>query len=275
MPKLTEHQGTKFVKGLLVGDPGSGKTGGLESLVQAGYKLRIWDFDNLLTPLIKFIKKNCPERIDQVRYQSFTDKLIGKDIPAMMQGKNLYIPSPVNGIPVAYPNALKQLNHWRDGTEDLGIPATWGQDTFVIVDTLTTAAKAAYRYCDAMNMTAADKRNIFFGAQQLVMNMLNLLASDSFNTNVFVLAHLDYEMHNDILKGFPRSIGTALKTEIAAGFNCVLLMETQGTGQHIKRIIRTNSTGIVDLKNPAPFSVPDTLPIETGLATFVKGVLSD
>lgn len=275
MGKLTEHQGTKYVKGLLLGNPGTGKTGGLTSLVRAGYKLRIWDFDNLLVPLIKYVQKDCPDKIDNVRYQAFTDKLKGPDQVATMQGKNLYIPSPVDGIPQAYPKALRQLNKWVDGTEDLGIPAQWGADTFVIIDTLTTMARAAYRYCDAINPMAADKRNIFFGAQQLVMNMLNLLASDSFNTNVLVLAHLDYDTENDLTKGFPKSIGSAIKGEIAAGFNCVLLFEAQGSGPNMKRIIRTNSTGIVDLKNPVSFKIPDTLPIETGLADFVKGVLTN
>lgn len=275
MGKLTDHQGTKYMKGLIVGDPGTGKTGGLTSLVAAGYKLRIWDFDNLLTPLIKFIQRTCPDKIDNVRYQAFTDKLKGNANPVQMQGKNIYIPSPVDGIPKAYPAALSQFNHWKDKDEDLGIPAQWGADTFVIVDTLTTAARAAYRYVDAMNPTAADKRNIFFGAQQLVMNMLNLLASDSFNTNVLVLAHLDYETQNDITKGFPKSIGGALKTEIASGFNCVFKFESFGQGAGVKRIIRTNPDGIVELKNPVSFAVPDTLPIETGLATLVKAVLTN
>ena len=273
MPKLTEHQGTKFVKGLLLGNPGTGKTGGLTSLVKAGYKLRIWDYDNLLVPLIKYVQKECPERIDQIRYTALTDKLKGSTNPAMMNGKNLVISSPVDGQPKAYSNGLKMLDHWKDGDEDLGKPSEWGADTFVIIDTLTTMAKAAYRYCDALNPGAQDKRAIFYGAQQLIINALNQLAGDSFNTNVLVLAHLDYDTDEStgLTKGFPRSVGSAIKGEIAAGFNCVLLMESQGN----KKILRTNSTGIVDLKNPVSFKLPDVLPIEDGLATFVKAVLSN
>lgn len=273
MPKISEHQGTKYVKGLLLGNPGTGKTGGLTSLVRAGYKLRIWDFDNLLVPLIKFVQRDCNDRLDNIRYQPFTDKLKGSATPAQMNGKNLVISSPVDGMPKAYVKALQQLEHWKDGDEDLGRPDSWGPDTFVIIDTLTTMAKAAYRYCDALNPGAQDKRAIFYGAQQLIINALNQLAGDSFNTNVLVLAHLDYDYDEStgLTKGFPRSVGSAIKGEIAAGFNCVLLMETQGN----KKILRTNSTGIVDLKNPVSFKVPDVMPIDNGLAEFTKAVLTN
>ena len=46
MPNLSKHQSSEFTKLLLMGDSKSGKTGALASLVLAGYKLRILDFDN-------------------------------------------------------------------------------------------------------------------------------------------------------------------------------------------------------------------------------------
>lgn len=278
MPLLSENPGTKRVKGLVLGNPGAGKTGALASLVKAGYKLRIYDFDNLMGSLISYVRKDCPEKLSDgsVMVQTFTDKLKGSETPAMMQGKNLYVPQPIDGIPKAYPNALKQFNHWKNESEDLGIPSTWGDNHVVVVDSLTTASRAAYRYCDFMNPGAGDKRAIFYGAQQLIINLLTLLASESFDTNVLVIAHVDYEKDQfEMLRGFPKSIGSAIRTDIAALFNCVLLFENQGQGASAKKVMRTNSTGIIDLKNPVSFKLADSLPIETGLAEFFKAVLNN
>ena len=88
----------------------------------------------------------------------------------------------------------------------------------------------------------------------------------SFKTNVLVLAHIDYDKNQfDLTKGFPRSVGSALNTQIAPFFNCVLMAENQ-------KVIKTQSTGIVDLKNPVSFRVDKELPLESGLATFFAAV---
>lgn len=269
MPSLDNHVSTDIIKGLLIGDPGSGKTGSLTSLVKAGYKLRVYDFDNLLGSLVSFAKKECPDKLGNVSYQTFTDKLKGVDTPVIMIGGRMDVQSIADGVPKAYIDGLKQLNHWKVGDEDLGKPEEWGKDTVVVIDSLTSVAQAAFRYCKAMNPMAKEPQTHYFAAQQLVMNLLYLLGSEQFKTNVLVLAHISYELnHLNITKGFPRSIGSAINSQIAAVFNCVLMAETVGS----KRQIRTNSNGIVDLKNPVSHSLPDTLPLETGLADFFKAV---
>ena len=271
MPSLTSLKKATLVKCLYMGDPGAGKTGSLTSLVKAGYKLRIYDFDNLLGSLIQYVMKECPDKADNVVAQTFTDKMKGVDTPMMMTGAAMKVMPFTDGTPKAFSNALKQLTHWKTPEEDLGSPSTWGQDTIVVIDTLTTMSSAAFRYVQAMNPAAKEPQSYYFAAQQLLVNVLSLLASDSFGTNVLVLAHVDYtENHLNIQKGFPRSMGRALNSQIGAFFNCVLLAESTGS----RRQIRTNSNGIVDLKNPVAFKVPDTLPLESGLATFFEAILS-
>lgn len=274
MPDLGDHSSFEIVKGLYMGDPGAGKTGSLASLVKAGYKLRIYDFDNLLGSLAQYIRKDCPENMSNVKFQTFTDKFKASDMPVAMVGGNATVQGFTDGTPKAYVEGLKQLTRWRAGDEDLGEPAKWGADTVVVIDSLTSCAQAAYRYAQAMNPMAKEGRTHYFTAQQLVMNLLYLLASKDFATNVLVLAHIDYDKdHLGITKGFPRSIGSAINATISANFNCVLMCESQGSGTSVKRVIRTNSTGIVELKNPVSFKLPDSLPIETGLATFFKEVV--
>jgi hypothetical protein len=268
MPSLSSHPSLELIKGLYLGDSGAGKTGSLASLVKAGYKLRIFDFDNLLGTLVQYVNRTCPENIENISYQTFTDKMKGIDNPAMMQGKVLKVMPFVDGQPRAFPNALKQMNYWKTDDEDLGPPGKFGPDTIVVIDTLTTLASAAYRYCDAMNPLAGEPRTVYFAAQQMIVQVLALLASEQFATNVLVLAHIDYDKNQfDLTKGFPRSVGSALNTQIAPFFNAVLMAEG---GQWIK----TRSTGIVDLKNPVSFRVEEKLPLESGLATFFAAVLN-
>lgn len=273
MPGLSEHSSLDFVKALYLGDPGSGKTGSLDALVGAGYKLRIYDFDNLLGSLVQYVLKNHPDKIDNVSYQTFTDRMEGKDLPILMMGKNARVPPFTKGIPDAFVRALKQLTRWKTETEDFGDPGAWGKDTVLVIDSLTNLGQAALHYAMAMNPTAQDGRTYYGTAQALVLNVLQLLFSEQVATNVLVLAHIDYrENELEIIKGFPRTIGAALNSQVAIYFNCVLLAQKKGEGPNIKRTIKTNSTGIVDLKNPVSFKIADELPLETGLATFFDTV---
>lgn len=284
MPSLSQHEGLQLVKGLLLGDPGSGKTGSLTSLVKSGYKLLIYDFDNLLTSLIAFVRHDCPENIGNIEFQTFTDKLKGVDTPMTLIGASMKITPNNDGTPKAYINAMKQLTKWNDPDgKELGDPGKLGPEWIVVIDSLTSASNAAMRYVQAMNPAAKEPQAYYFAAQQLIMNLLQLLCSKDFNVNVLVLAHLAYTrrprakdaadnmtLHEqlELGKGFPRSVGSALNEIIAAHFNSCLLVENIGG----KRVIHTKSTSLVDLKNPVPFGGLDKLPIEDGLATFFTAV---
>jgi hypothetical protein len=273
MPSLAQHSSLEYVKALYLGDPGSGKTGSLDSLVGAGYQLRIYDYDNLLGSLTQYVLRNHPDLIDNVRFQTFTDQMEGKAMPVTMIGNSMRVAPFAKGVPTAFVKGLQQMTRWKTEEEDLGDPGSWGKDTVVVIDSLTNLAQAAYRYAMAMN-PAGKEGQVFYGiAQSLVLNTIQLLFSEQMATNVLVLAHIDYrENEFEIMKGFPRSIGQALNSQIAAYFNCVLLAQKTGQGQNIKRTIKTNSTGVVDLKNPVSFKVDDELPLESGLATFFKAV---
>lgn len=274
MPSLSSHVSLDIVKGLYLGAPGSGKTGSLDSLVAAGYKLYIYDFDNLLGSLVQYVRKNNPDRLGQIRYQTFTDKMKATSTPLIMDGKNMKVLPFSDGIPKAFVAGLRQLSNWKtDEDGDLGDPGKFGKDSIVVLDSLSTLSQAAFRYAQAMNPAAGDGRMYYFSAQQMVMNIIQLLFSDQFATNVLVLAHIDYRENDlEVVKGFPRTVGAALKDQINSYFNCVLMAEASGSGNNIRRVIRTNSTGVVDLKNPVSFKVADTLPLESGLATFFKAV---
>lgn len=268
MATLNNHTSAETTKLLLIGDSGSGKTGALASLVKAGYKLRILDFDNGLDILRVICKRECPEKLVNVEYRTLRDKIKSSDAGPILDGP-----------PKAFTNAVKMLDKWvyeENGVRiDLGVPATWGPDTILVIDSLTFMSDAAFQWATMMQAAAKnqDGRQIYFVAQQKIENVLNLLSAESFKTNVIITAHIRYSQQDDgTTKGFPNSVGSALGPTIPSYFNSMALVTKSGSGDSLKRVIKTVATSLLDLKNPAPFSMAKELPVETGLADFFKTV---
>jgi len=258
MPSLSQHQSASITKLLLMGDSGTAKTGSLVSLVKAGYKLRILDFDNGLDALVHQIRAQCPEKLDNVSFITLRDKLKSGPLGTI-----------VDGQPKALKTAMDLLDKWKLPDEDLGIPATWGEDTVVVIDSLTMMSECAFRWATALNPGAKDNRQIYGAAQSLVEGIIALLTAESFATNVIVIAHTKYlERPDGTTKGFPTAVGNALSPKIPAYFNSVA-WTTTGPGN--RRQIQTTSTALIDLKNPS-VSMPPTMDLNTGLATFFETV---
>lgn len=254
MPSLDKHQSAEFTKLLFTGDPGTGKTSALLSLVSAGYTLRVMDFDNGLDNLVQLIKAKAPDKLSSVGYMSFRDKYTAG--PAGLMYK---------GLPDAFANAMRALNKWEDGT----VPETWGKDYVLVVDSLTMMADAAYNHQDALNPGAKEKRQIFYAAQKAVETTIANLTSESFRCNVIVIAHVAFQTRPDgITRGFPASVGKALGPTIPGYFNSWLNAETSGMGKDTKYILKTMPTGMMDLKSPVAHKLPAQLDAVNGLAEF-------
>jgi hypothetical protein len=260
MPSLANHQSNSFTKLLLIGDPKSGKTGSLVSLVKAGYKLRILDMDNLLDVLKYIVQNECPEFLDNIEFRTLRDK---------------YKSSPdgpkIDGKPVAFIEALKMLDHWKytddeGGTVDLGKPAEWGPDCILVIDSLSRLCDAAYDFRHSMAMAGGkfDGRAVYGDAQDAIETTLANLTSKGFGTNLIVIAHLQYMEVDGVTKGYPQGVGQKLSPKIPQYFPSVVRYQNKGG----KRTIQTNSTPLIDLANPKPFAMQPEYPIETGLAEF-------
>jgi hypothetical protein len=249
---------------LVEGDPGSGKTGGLASLVKAKYKLRILDYDNGLESLKQFILRDCPELIGNVEYRTLRDKRkASPDGPI------------IDGQPKAFVDGIKMLDRWKykldNGEEvDFGVPANWGSDVILVIDSLTFFSDAAFNFREPLVPRSRDgkydQRAVYFDAQKAIEKVLGLIQSESFRTNVIVNTHIKYVDNEDgTRKGYPTAVGAALSPQIPAYFNSVALCRTKPGG---KRVIQTAATSLIDLKNPKPFAMLPEYPIETGLADF-------
>ncbi len=263
MPSLADHQSNEFTKLLLIGDAKSGKTGSLVSLVKAGYKLRILDFDNLLDVLKYMILNECPDKIANVEFVTLRDKR-----------KTTAVGSIIDGKPKAFIDGMRLLDYWKytddSGVEvDLGKPSEWGPDCILVIDSLSRLCDAAFDFREPLvpvgRSGERDMRAVYGDAQDAVEMLLATLTSKTFATNVIVIAHVLYqELPNGETKGFPQGVGQKLSPKIPQYFPSVVLF----TNKAGKRTIQTNSTPLIDLANPAPFKMEKSYPIETGLADF-------
>lgn len=258
MPSLANHQSNDYTKLLIIGDSGSGKTGSLASLACASYKLRILDLDNGLDILKAYVARDCPANLSNVEFRTLRDAR--KASPA----------GPIiDGQPKAFISAIKMLDRWKYDDTDLGVPAEWGPDCILVVDSLTMLSDSAFDWREPLTPRGKsgdyDKRATYFDAQKAIEDVLALLTSESFRTNVIVISHVKYmDLPDGGKKGFPTAVGSALSPTIPRYFNAVALCETTGG----KRKIKTVPTAMIDLKNPRPFAMAASYDVGTGLAEF-------
>lgn len=257
MGKLNEAASGTIVKMLLIGDSGAGKTGALASLVSAGYELRILDLDNKLqSGILPVVMRREKLDFSKVEFEALRDKT--KSTPTGII---------LDGPAKAFGQAASFVDKWSDGTK----PAEWGPSKILVIDSLTFLSDAAYNWAKMLNPGSKDPRQWYFSAQNAIEEFLAYITGDSFNTNVIVISHVSWVDRPDgTMKGFPASVGKALGPTIPSYFNTLALAESTGVGEKTKRVIRTVSNGLIDMKNPASFDMPPVLPLETGLATFFK-----
>jgi len=269
MPTLEKHQSNEYTKLLCLGDSGSGKTGGLAPLVNAGYHLRILDMDNGLESLKQQVLRLCPEKIANVEYRTLRDKRKASPSGPI-----------IDGSPKAFIEAIRMLDRWRyvdGGNEiDLGVPAEWGPDVILIIDSLTFLSDAAYDWREPLTPKGKegkyDQRAVYKDAQDAIESVLALVTSEAFRTNVIVTSHVKYVDNPDgTKKGYPTAVGSALSPQIPRYFNTVALFQTKAGG---KRTLHTAATAMIDLKNPKPFAIEKEYPIETGMADVFAALRS-
>lgn len=245
------------MKLLLLGDSKSGKTGSLTSLVKAGYKLRILDFDNLLDSLRYFVLKECPEMIENVEFRTLRDQRKMSDIGPVLAG-----------APSAFVSGMKMLDRWKYGDIDLGVPASWGSDCILAIDSLSRLCDAAYDFRFALASGDGNKfdgRAVYGDAQDAVENVLAMLTSPRFETNVIVIAHGTYmDLPDGTKKIFPQGVGQKLSPKIPQYFPSYIRYRNQGGN----RTIQTVGDAMIDLANPRPFAAQASYPLATGLADF-------
>lgn len=274
MPTLDEHHATRICKILLMGDSGSGKTGALASLANAGYKLGILDFDNGLDILVNYVK---PDFTKNVHYVTLTDSMTFTD-------NGMGIPL---GAPTAWLRAVKLLRHWKTEEEDLGPISRWGDDWVLVLDSLTILGRALMHYVKFMNNAILEPDWGFYGpAMEIQAKLLDMLFAKSIGCNIIVTAHIVpispkkkvevvgadgktriQQVDIGDAKLYPTALGNKLPPQVGRFFNASLKAETDASGSHW---IKTQGTDELEIKNPFPTKVPRMLPLGSGLADYFR-----
>jgi hypothetical protein len=176
------------------------------------------------------------------------------------------------------------LQHWKEppiGNDpglDLGPITSWGPNDILVIDSLTFLCRAAMQFILSLNGRLGQQahQSDWFHAQQLVEGLLEQIKSKQIACNVIMLCHITYiGEEGQQNKGYPNSLGKALSPKIGSYFNNTLMVQTTGQGANQKRRIKTNTTGIIELKNSAPLSVLPEYDITNGLAEYFKAVRGD
>lgn len=280
-------QGFPF-RGLVVGYPGSAKTGALAALANAGLKLRILAFDKKgnMQPLIQYTK---PEFWKNIDIQMFEDKMGLK--PGAKQIE-------VMGLPSAFADALKMADHWKykndKGEEvDLGRSKDWGLDTVLVLDSLTSMGDSAMRRARAvLNSTSPVDDRVYGLAMREQEAFVELMMTSSARHHSIVISHLRIVGPKDVRKGdspimmaqkeaiadlvptrlYPSALGWQLPQQIGRHFPTIIEARTKLVGGKMKRVLKTVTELDLDVKLPTSVDVAAELPVSTGMVTIFDAV---
>jgi len=278
MPTFESKAESQVTKMLFLGHTGSGKTGSLASLGASGYTVRILDMDNgseilkdfILNPRSMYRKGLSGHWTDEEakgieKRMSFVPLTEGMSYNKAIKK---FVPTAT-----AWEGINKLLDNWEDGEDKAGNLGLWGPRDVLVIDSLSRLADAAFAFQLKMNgrLLAKPEQGDWFLAQGLVESLLKTFYSDEVKCNIIVCAHIAYiETDAGPTRGFPQTLGKALSPKIGQYFNHALLAKTSGQGEAQKRVIVTNTSGVIELKNVAPLRVKAEYPLETGLADYFR-----
>lgn len=272
---------TDAVRMLLGGYPGSGKSGSLASLINAGFKVRVLNFEG----------KNG---IVGAKFADRAAVLANLDVITLADniGMGAQFMQPV-GIPAAFDGALKALKDWKTTDGSLGPAADWGPDTILVIDSMTTLSEAIMNRARVkMNKTPTNMTQQVWGlAREDLRNFIKVINADSNRFHVIVMSHLqmiaptavdstedttDQETLRDIARLLPTRIYPIAMTKnqsqtIAGGFSSFIRAEKVYKNGKEARVLKIEGGEEIDLKLPTK-GVSSTLPIESGLLTIFEAL---
>jgi hypothetical protein len=271
MPSFSDPQLTPTLRVLLLGHSGTGKTGGLASLVKAGYHLHLADFDNGWEILYNLLKDD-KAALARVNYEVFRDQ---------------YSPDGNSTVPkdsVAWGESLK----WMDGI----LNKDPGPDTILAVDSLSFAARAAMNYTLKLNgrLKSRPWPADWGDAQGLIVNLVGMLADHTIRCHIICSAHIEKTGGQKVemigkgeearkividegpVRQLPAMIGKAINPVIPRFFNHMLQFHRVGSGAASQYQIHTRPHEDIELKSAAPGIVKPVYPLATGLADYFQTV---
>ena len=288
----------RLVKMLGVGEPGFGKTGSLCSVMNTGrYKWRVMDFDgHFVQATAPFLTDVGKANVDVWRCED-KNKMVGPTAVGVKTGT--YSPTVIH-------RAYGMLEHWKYKDErgrevDLGKPADWGQDTVIVVDSLSPVNRASMALALHVkgHTESGATRKDWQPAMALEEGFIENLTSSIFvPCHIVVFSHLRMigpeELPDDIKgedpdvraakkdlvirrneqlewRDVPRALGKDLSRNIAEHFPIMVLYDKEIRGTTVHRIVRFQASEKMAVKVPA-LNTPASMPAETGLRWLFSAV---
>lgn len=250
------------VKLLNIGMSGAGKTGALTSLVHAGYRLHILDFDNNSKIIRRILTDSGDEALwtSNVKVASLRDKIT-------FVGGTPKIKPPLT----AWKGAGKALVEWD--------AENFNENDILVVDTLTKMSEAAFNEALLLGGRLNQRPQLqdYGWLADSVKLFIDMITSEDFPCHVIVNTHIKFISGDEDLqteaRGLPNAKGKEISNTVAIDFNTIILTRTKGSGPATRRVISTQPQGVIEVKNENPKGVKAEYPIETGLASLFHDIL--
>lgn len=267
------------LKLLLVGDPGSGKTGACAALANAGWQLRVVNVDGNTRPLDWYLTEEGRKR---------TSTQVLSDRWGMRSGT--YAPLATPSVSAKLAGLLAK---WPDGSK----PEDWGEESVLVIDPLSQLSEHMLRRQAAMNGRQEPEVADFTPVYNEIVNLL-LYLKFGLACHVIVISHLkvpgepidmrpraERKAHpkdpppleswkaTQNWKRYPSVAGKKLLPEIGGYFDLIVYATTEGG----RRILPLRPPIDLDIKLPAHlFGGRSSLDIaQGGLAEFFRKVAGD
>lgn len=259
MPSLAEATESAVVKLLNCADSGSGKTGSLASLIDAGYNVRILAFDCKVSTIAGFVKDKS--KLANVHFIELRDEM------QLVGGK--LILKKVSGFQRAMDALDKGGDLWGAGS---AIPpvSQWTSRDILVIDTLAQAGRASLQMVMQANGAAMKHPEIqhYGTAMENIEKLVGQLTSPLLPCHVIVNTHLSPASDNG-LKFYPEALGSKLNPKVPRYFDNMVTMSVGMDGK--TRKFKTDKDGLFLCKTARP--VKPEYPIETGLRDLFEDLL--
>ena len=259
MPSMLDHESNFLVKALIAADTGSGKTGALASLLDAGYNVRVLDFDNGLSTVKNYVKDRS--KLANMQYVTLRDEL------GLLAGRMII--KKANAFQRGM-DALDKGGKLGDGLWEVDVPPLkeWTPQDVLVVDSFSMMGRSALYNVMQGNAAAMKAPEIqhYGTAMDNLEKFLGQVTSPVINCNVIITTHL---MNIEgTPKLYPEALGSKLGPKIGRYFDNFWSISITGD----KRTFKTKKDGLLGLK--CAKNLKDEYPIEDGLAKIFKELLA-
>jgi hypothetical protein len=255
MPSMLEHESNSIVKAMLAADSGSGKTGALACLVDAGLNLRILDFDNGLSVLKGYVKNKA--NLKNVHY---VDNL--QDEMKLLAGRIGIRKAP------AFQRAMDALDKGGKAYWGADIPPleAWTDKEVLVLDSLTMAGRTSLQMVMEANAAGFKSPEIqhYGTAMDNIEKWVQMLMSSAVKCHVIINTHITGVEGDARL--YPDALGSKLPPKIGKHVDNLLGLRVKAGA----RVFLTRQDGLLALKSAVP--LPETIPIDNGWVTILEAL---